>query len=743
MKNHLLRGLTVLFIFTFSSFLLNFDPVQAQSQSNWWNEDWPYRIAVQVSEPGATSVQLDFSQLFADLGLVGAILDLQSVRVIPELSGTPGTPIPYEETYSTQIIDGESLNTDDSTGEPFWDVSYPIELSLDDQKSTEGSSSILSTFEVSGSVNFQIGFIYNFNGSPSSDWTQFESLTYDFYPQVNASALDQSPDLFQFKLLGAQDCIRTAINSPALSLDQWNNAIISLAPYGESPSPDLSALTGFEFFYKMEVLEDSQNEYEIGDQIALWLDNFRLVDQNGGGEIRWVAEPGIDTYYIYFDTINHTGHANPTLSDIPVAETIATISGAVEAGGYFHQVSGADPAGLTIWTAPITEKILKGQSAPVTQNALEISAARGEYEAFQIIVHSPADISLPVSVSDLVHESNTIPASAIQIYRVDYVTLTRLSDQYGRLTDWPDPLYPISQGQEVDFPANENQPLWFRIEVPRDAVAGRYTGEISVGSATIPFALSVWNFTLPATSILPFTAGLDLDALLEAYGGTDQGVIQPCYDDLVEAISETLDIYHVTALPPDTEPSPGRIYTLTNYAQEEAHRAQSENDETIWWSFSSLDLPPFANPSIIDRTGQDARILPWMAWVDQIDGLFYHQLTDWDVNPWETPFSNSLANGDGFMFYPPNDATVGYDPCDPESNRLIPSIRLELLREGLEDYAYLRLLGGNGSDLIADEMVGSRTLYQHIPTEFTEMRFELASQIIASQKEFFIPLFID
>ena len=127
----------------------------------------------------------------------------------------------------------------------------------------------------------------------------------------------------------------------------------------------------------------------------------------------------------------------------------------------------------------------------------------------------------------------------------------------------------------------KNQPLWFRVEVPQDAAAGEYTGEISIGEAAIPFTLTVWDFTLPTHHILPFAAGLDLDALLEAYGGTVLGDPQPCYENLMDAINDTLDTYHITALPPETEPAPGRVYTLTNYAQEEAHDAQLATGETI------------------------------------------------------------------------------------------------------------------------------------------------------------------
>lgn len=750
MKSHLRRGLT-LFIAIILAFPLRLSPpVQAQSSDTWWDSEWPYRIAVEVNEPGPASVNLNFTQLFSDLGLVDALLDLQSIRVIPMISGTPGDPIPFQETYSTLFFDGELLNTDSSSGEPYWHAEYQIKQTLDEIRFTEGAHAIKSTILVQDQPNILSDFIYYFNGSPFTDWSQFESFTYDLWPEVNQAALDQSPNLFQFELLGLGICSSNRINSPGLALNQWNSVTVPLKYFGGCATPDTSALTGIRFMFMLDAFGNQINNYDPGDQVTLWQDNFRLVDQDGEGEIRWIAEPGIDTYYIYFDTFNHSGHADPTLSDGPIFETQAvTINGSVEAGGYFHQITGANPAGFDIWTAPITEKILKGQSVPIIHHPLEIKAAKDEYEALQLIVRSPIEQTLPVSISDLSQGEDGIPASAVQIFRVDYVTITRLSDEYGRLTEWPDPLYPISSGQGVSFPADENQPLWFRIKIPENTPEGQYSGEIHIGAAAIPFSLTVWDFTLvPGSGVLPFFAGLDLDTLVEAYGGTVQGEIHPCYGDLIETIAESLETYNITPLPPNTAPSPGLVYNLTSYPQEEAHQTQLQTGEKIWWSFTAYDRPAFANPAIIDRPGQDARILPWMAWADRVDGLYYHKLADWGTNPWEEPFTNNLANGDGFLFYPPKDDTVGTDPCNPDSNRLIPSIRLELLREGLEDYAYLLLLNGtppavdqtNPSDSLVAQILSSRTLYRHIPPEYDILREELISQIVTRQPITFIPL---
>ncbi|QRN83198.1 DUF4091 domain-containing protein [Chloroflexota bacterium] len=749
MKKHLFRGLAFVIILFFVFTSTEIQPIQAQPEDTWWNEGWPYRIAVQINQSGPTSVHLNFSQLFTDLGLVDALLDLQSIRVIPMISGVPGDPVSYQETYSTLFVDGETLNFDPSTGDPFWYASAPFDLSQDSHQFTEGSYAIKSALDILSLEHIQSDFLYNFNGNSPSNWSQYESLTYDLWAEVNDSALDQSPDLFQFELIGLNGCSEAQLNAPALALNQWNNVSISLNPYGECPTPDMSTLEGINFTFGLNLYTDDLNKYDIGDQVSLWLDNFRLIDQDGDGEIRWNAEPGIDTYYIYFDTINHSGHESPTLADITENENPAVVSGAVEAGGYFHQIASAEPADLTLWTAPITEKILKGQLAPVTQNHLTIKAAKGESEALQIIVQSPTSSDLPVRVSDLTHESGIIPASAIDIFRVDYVTLTKLSDEYGRLTDWPDPLYPISQGQEVSFPANTNQPLWFRVNIPTDIPPGDYYGEIYIGEATLPYTLTVYDFTISEFTILPFAAGLDMNTMLEAYGGLVSGELHPCSENITAAIQDTLKTYYITPLLPETEPAPGQVYSLTDYPQQKAHESQAQTNEIIWWSFDSQDKPPFANPAIIDRPGQDARILPWMAWMNRVDGLYHHHLNDWSLNPWETPNVNFPANGDGFLFYPPNDDTLGYNPCDPRSNRLIPSIRLELLRDGLEDYAYLRLLNGtasaveqsNPSDTLAAQILSSRALYQHLPTKYDNLRFELASKIIALQQDIYIPFF--
>jgi hypothetical protein len=638
-----------------------------------------------------------------------------------------------------------------SGSEPYWFAEEDTHLELDTQRFTQGTGAIHSQTVISGASNDKTGFSYHFNLPAGTDWSDYETLLYDVWADVNASAVDQAPDVFHFSLDGMMDCIEPETNGPGLVVGQWNHVSVPLIPYGKCAAPDLSALQSFRFFLKVNRL-DEHGYYDPGDEVDLWLDHFRLVDQDaGGGEIRWQAEEGVDRYYIYFDTLNHEGHPAPDLVELAEPGEIATIT-APESGGYFHSVTDAVLGDLVVWAAPPVEKILQTNQPPVTTRSLTLSAARGEFEPIQLVVRSPITQSLAVSVSDFTHESAGAKLSRdlIRIFRVDYVDLERISDHFGRVVPWPDPLYPISAGDEVTFSAGINQPLWFRFEVPLSALPGNYHGEVRIGEVVIPVELHVWDFTLP-TSAFPLShVGLDYGSMIETYSGTIGGIELPCYQDLRSAIDAELANFRLTAVDSigSAPPPEGLLYSLTAYEITQAQQEQLEMGTQIWWEFAPYDLPPLPNPAVLDRPGVEARYLPWLAWLDRVDGFYYPQIADWEPDPWGTPFSNDLSNGNGFFFYPPKDSTLGFNPCVPESNRLVPSIRLELLREGLEDYAYISLLNGGHTqvgeiasvDSLVSALIQSRTLYSRVPTTADAIREQMAALIEARQTHIFLPL---
>ena len=136
----------------------------------------------------------------------------------------------------------------------------------------------------------------------------------------------------------------------------------------------------------------------------------------------------------------------------------------------------------------------------------------------------------------------------------------------------------------------------------------------------------------------------------------------------------------------------------------------------------------------MSHPGLEARLTPWLAWAERVDGLLHYDATDWDPNPWTTPNVTGMDNGDGFFFYPPRVDGGDLDFCGQNGHRLAPSIRWENLRDGMEDYEYLWLLAGgdpeidatNAADAYVAQLVGSRTRFSRVPTDLAATRAAIA-----------------
>ena len=119
----------------------------------------------------------------------------------------------------------------------------------------------------------------------------------------------------------------------------------------------------------------------------------------------------------------------------------------------------------------------------------------------------------------------------------------------------------------------------------------------------------------------------------------------------------------------------------------ELEQRQAAGD-IAWW-YTCLD-PQVPYPTyLIDDDGISHRVLSWLQFKYNIRGILY-----WGVNIWSKyrnkKYSNTIdvwneselfpgANGDGFLVYPGPDGPLS-------------TIRLEIIRDGNEDYEYLALL---------------------------------------------------
>jgi chemotaxis methyl-accepting protein methylase len=91
------------------------------------------------------------------------------------------------------------------------------------------------------------------------------------------------------------------------------------------------------------------------------------------------------------------------------------------------------------------------------------------------------------------------------------------------------------------------------------------------------------------------------------------------------------------------------------------------------------------------------------------------------------------GNGDGTLFYPGRPRNIGGKTDIP-----IESIRLKLIREGLEDYEYLAMLSKNGgSDVtgrFVSQLVTNAYTFDRDPAKLYEVRREIGSRLGAAAR---------
>ena len=183
-----------------------------------------------------------------------------------------------------------------------------------------------------------------------------------------------------------------------------------------------------------------------------------------------------------------------------------------------------------VWVTSAMEAVQRHEPAPATiwrgdkkMKTIQLMAARGEYEPFQIVIKAPQTnlSNVNVTISNLTNsEGAVIDRQNINLYREHYLYVNRGSPKRWSANPtlgkgwYADALIPFVnpdtgkdiQGAEIDavpfkLEAGHNQPIWVDILVPRDAAPGEYRGTFTVesdrGKTTGDIFLTVWDFELP------------------------------------------------------------------------------------------------------------------------------------------------------------------------------------------------------------------------------------------------------
>ncbi len=132
---------------------------------------------------------------------------------------------------------------------------------------------------------------------------------------------------------------------------------------------------------------------------------------------------------------------------------------------------------------------------------------------------------------------------------------------------------------------------------------------------------------------------------------------------------------------------------------------------------------------VIDAAAVRNRAMEWLSFKNGATGELYYETTmAYSHDPWNDQWDFN-GNGDGTLFYPGTPSLIGGTTDIP-----VASIRLKMIREGMEDYEYLRMLADAGEGDFARGVVDA--LFPHpystdiAPEALLAARETLAARIV-------------
>jgi hypothetical protein len=184
----------------------------------------------------------------------------------------------------------------------------------------------------------------------------------------------------------------------------------------------------------------------------------------------------------------------------------------------------------------------------------------------------------------------------------------------------------------------------------------------------------------------------------------DVNISTPIIDALDRTDHVNLRSHYDTFVADVSGPSLQAINQVWTYESCVTHGCGAYNpDRGIAGTTADVPNPRWPSIGAIDHSLVRARAMPWIAFKNRVFGVLYYDTlqaysptTDsatgftFGGDPWHNQYFAG-GNGDGTLFYPGTAAILGVSAPDIP----IASLRLKMIREGLEDYEYMFQLGSN------------------------------------------------
>jgi hypothetical protein len=167
-------------------------------------------------------------------------------------------------------------------------------------------------------------------------------------------------------------------------------------------------------------------------------------------------------------------------------------------------------------------------------------------------------------------------------------------------------------------------------------------------------------------------------------------------EQLVPELSRVIDIW--VTLVNCIEDRPGVESPCERTVPRSAYQHLRRPGASVWWyqSCASHGCDTVGDESfegwpsyVVDAPALAHRVMPWLAWLYDVEGeLYYNTVEAYRLvdDPWLDVHTHG-GNGDGTLFYPGTPERIGGSTHVP-----IESLRLKVIRDGLEDHEYLVLL---------------------------------------------------
>jgi hypothetical protein len=135
----------------------------------------------------------------------------------------------------------------------------------------------------------------------------------------------------------------------------------------------------------------------------------------------------------------------------------------------------------------------------------------------------------------------------------------------------------------------------------------------------------------------------------------------------------------------------------------------------LWFYESDSVVPPYPTFASNTLDGLEPVMAMWGSWYEQASGFLYYDIANWDqTNAWGPTLSEGLT-GDGVLIYPGNhdgsESGMG-SPAGVAIDGPVPSYRLKMVRNGLQDWALFRLADTKGLTAMVQQQLGA--VYQQL-----------------------------